>query len=513
MRRSVLTAVSVLSLMFSLAVLQAPPATAAVSISVTASASTVSEGSAVQISGTAWGARLGSVVDLQRWYDGAWRRVARKTLIDTRRFSFRITPPRGVQRYRVRKPAQLGQAAATSRTITLTVTWRPKVTASTSVFLRSDRMWVTRVTGSAPANTLVNVQHWDPVTSAWMTTGPGAVSDSAGRYRVDVDGRPTGWRFRMMSAPSGPRLSGYSGTLSAVQRPVPLAMNQETHIRALVADPSPGRASLSLPATAGDLVSVAIDYARVSTVDVALNGTPIATMAPPYQHRVTTFRAPATGTYLLTSHVYDGVSEPVTIWTSTAKTIPYGQICCDADQDRPGQIVDVSIPASPDDMYVLTVPEYEQWPTHTRSFLDPHGLPVQSLYSMRTAYGIGQVFRLTEAGTHTLRYIAHEVEPLVVRDTLDPIATTDATLDGGPVQGGANSTSSAGRFRFVVPNGTTFIVSSREDGQLLTPSGERIGHRADETCVENATGGQYDLIVWRTLAYFSVRTARRCPNP
>ncbi|MER6970185.1 hypothetical protein ABT304_03950 [Nocardioides sp. NPDC000445] len=512
MRRSVFTAVSVLSLMFSLAVLQAPSARAAVSIGVTASASTVSEGSALRISGTAWGARLGSVVDLQRWYAGAWRRVARKTLVDSRRFSFRITPPRGIQRYRVHKPAQLGQAAATSRTITLTITWRPSVTASTSVFLRSDRMWVTRVTGSAPADTLVNVQHWDPVTSAWTTTGPGAVSDSAGRYQVDVDGRPTGWRFRMVSWPSGPRLSGYSATLSAVQRPVPLAMNQETHIRALVADPAPGYASLTLPATAGDLVSVAIDYARVSRVGVALNGTPIPTMEPPYQHRVTTFRAPATGTYRLTTHVYDGLSEPVTIWTSTAKTTPYDQICCDTDQDRPGQIVDVSVPASPDDMYVLTVPEYEPWPTHTRSLLDPNGLPVQSLYSVLTTYGIAQVFRLTEAGAHTLRYIAYEVEPLDVRDKLDPIATTDVTLDGGPVSGGANSTASAGRFRFVVPTGTTFILSSREDGQLLTPSGERIGVRADETCVESAAGGQYDLIVWSTLAHVSVRTAKRCPN-
>lgn len=513
MRNSVLAAVSVLSLMFSLAALQAPPASAAVSLTVSASTSTVSEGSAVRISGTASGARLGSVVDLQRWYDGAWRRVARKTLVDSRRFTFRVTPPRGVQRYRVRKPAQLGQTAATSRTISITVTWRPKVTATTSVFLRSDRLWVTRVTGIAPAYALVNVQHWNSTTGTWVTTGPGAVADSAGRFRVDVDSRPNGWRFRMVSSASGPRLSGYSATLSAVQRPVPLAMNQETKIGALVADPTTGYASLALPATAGDLVSVAINAeARASTVNVELNGTPIATLEP-YQQRVSTFRAPATGTYRLTPRVYDtGVSGPVTIWTSTAKTKAYDQFCCAADQDRPGQIVDFTVPASPDDMYVLTVSEYEQPPVPMRAILDTDGLPVESLYPVRTTYGNSQVFRLRKAGTHTLRYIARELEPLRVRDMLEPIVTTDATLDGGWVSGGPTSTAGAGRFRFTAPTGTTFIISSRTDGQLLTPSGDMVPVGAGETCFENAAGGQYDLIVWDSDASFSARTARRCPN-
>jgi len=513
MRKSVLTAVAVLSLVFGLAVLQAPSASAAVTITVTASASTVSEGSAVRISGTASGAKLGSVVNLQRWYDGAWHRVGSKTLVDTRRFSFRITPPRGVQRYRVRKPAQLGQAAATSRTISITVTWRPKVTATTSVFLRSDRLWVTRVTGTAPAYTIVNVQHWDPATGAWVTTGPGSVSDYAGRYRVDVDRRPTGWRFRMVSSASGPRLSGYSATLSAVQRPVPLAMNQETQIGALVADPATGYASLALPAAAGDLVSVAINAeARASTVNVELNGTPIGTLQP-YQQRVSTFRAPTTGTYRLTSQVYDGVSGPVTIWTSTSKTTAYADGCCNTDQDRPGQILDVSVPAASDDMYTLTVSEYEQWPFPFRSILDPDGLSVEPLYSVRTTYGNARVLRLSKAGTHTLRYIPHELDPIEVSDSLEPIATTDATLDGGPVFGGPRISSGAGRFRFTAPAGTTFIINSWVEGQVLTPSGEVVSVGAGETCFENAVGGQYDLVVWAfETVSFSARTARRCPN-
>ncbi|MFE6647884.1 hypothetical protein ACFVJS_15050 [Nocardioides sp. NPDC057772] len=506
MRKSVLTVVGALSLMFSLAALQAPPASATVTISVSASASKVSEGSAVRISGTASGAKLGSVVNLQRWYDGAWRRVASKKLVDTRRFSFRITPPRGVQRYRVHKPAQLGQGAATSPTLSITVTWRPKVTATTSVFLRSDRLWITRVTGVAPAYATVNVQHWDQATSRWITTGPGAVADSAGRYRVDVERRPNGWRFRMVSSPSGPRLSGYSTTLSAVQRPVPLAMNQEIQIGALVADTVTRNASLTLPATAGDLVSVAINAeARASTVNVELNGTPIATLEP-YQHRVSVFRAPATGTYRLTSHVYDGISGPVTIWTSTSKTLAFGQ-------DRPGQILEASVPAAADDMYTLTVSEYEQWPFPYRYFLDPDGLAVETLYTVRTSYGNARVLRLPKSGTHTLRYVPHELDPIEVSDMLEPIATTDATLDGGPVSGGPRVSSGAGRFRFTAPAGTTFIINSWVEGQLLTPSGDVVNVGAGETCFENAAGGQYDLVVWAfDTVSFSARTARRCPN-
>lgn len=514
MRKSVLTVVGALSLMFSLVAVQAPPASAAVTITATASASTVSEGSAVRINGTASGAKLGSVVHLQRWYDGAWHQVARKTLVDTRRFSFRITPPRGVQRYRVRKPAQLGQAAATSPTVSVTVTWRPKVTAATSVLLNSDRLWVTRVTGAAPAYATVNVQHWDPATSKWSTTGPGAVADSAGRYRVDITRRPNGWRFRMASSPSGPRLTGYSTTLSAVQRPVPLAMNQETQIGALVADPATGDAALALPATAGDLVSVAITAeSTVSTVSVELNGTPIATLEP-YQQRVSTFRAPATGTYRLTSHVYNtAVSGAVTIWTSTAKMKAYDQFCCDADQDRPGQIVEFTVPASADDMFTLTVSEYEQWPFPYRSFLDPDGLSLEPLYSVRTSYGNARVFRLPKSGTHTLRYVPHELDSMKVRDYLNPITTTDATLDGDPVFGGPRSSSGAGRFRLTVPAGTTFTINSWVDGQFLTPSGDVVNVGAGETCFEDAVGGQYDLVVWTfDTVSFSARTTRRCPN-
>ena len=113
-------------------VLVSPPAHAALSVTIYASASTVSEGSAVTFTGRAIDARLGSVVRLQRQRtDGSWAIVASRKLVDTRRYRFTTTPPRGYQRFRVVKPAQLGQPSRISATKTIKVTWRPAVTLGT----------------------------------------------------------------------------------------------------------------------------------------------------------------------------------------------------------------------------------------------------------------------------------------------------------------------------------------------------------------------------------------------
>ena len=113
-------------------VLVSAPAHAALSVTIYASASTVTEGSTVTFTGRATDARLGSVVRLQRQRtDGSWAVVASRKLVDTRRYRFTTTPPRGYQKYRVVKPAQLGQPRRVSATKTIKVTWRPTVTLGT----------------------------------------------------------------------------------------------------------------------------------------------------------------------------------------------------------------------------------------------------------------------------------------------------------------------------------------------------------------------------------------------
>ena len=105
-----------------------PPAYAAVSVSVTASRTTLMVGQLVAVQGKASGAAPGSVVRLQHRTGGAWHTVASRRISSERLYGFWVKPPKGYQDYRVRKPAQLGQPAATSATVRLTVRWRPTLT-------------------------------------------------------------------------------------------------------------------------------------------------------------------------------------------------------------------------------------------------------------------------------------------------------------------------------------------------------------------------------------------------
>lgn len=112
--------VALLVALASVTLLQAP-AGATVRITFGASSTLLTQGGVVTFSGVAKRAKLGSYVVLQRWHAGAWHRVVRHELVTSRRFVFRVTPPLGGSSYRVRKPRALGQGAAASRKIALTV--------------------------------------------------------------------------------------------------------------------------------------------------------------------------------------------------------------------------------------------------------------------------------------------------------------------------------------------------------------------------------------------------------
>jgi len=105
-----------------------PPAYAALTVSVTASRTTLMVGEQVTLRGKASGAAPRSLVRLQYRTDGTWRTVASTRISSTRTYRFTVKPPRGYQDYRVRKPAQLGQPAATSAVLRLTVRWQPALT-------------------------------------------------------------------------------------------------------------------------------------------------------------------------------------------------------------------------------------------------------------------------------------------------------------------------------------------------------------------------------------------------
>lgn len=107
--------------------LVAPPAAAAVTLTLNPSTITTVEGSSVSLSGYAARARLGTVVLLQRRTANGWRTVADRKLRTKRSYVFTVRPKRGHHAYRVLKPRQLGQGRAVSPRSTVTVYWRPTI--------------------------------------------------------------------------------------------------------------------------------------------------------------------------------------------------------------------------------------------------------------------------------------------------------------------------------------------------------------------------------------------------
>lgn len=117
-------------LMTGLTLLSPSPAHATLSVTISATKTTLMAGESTTIKGKAVGAKPGSVVKLQRKVSGVWRTVTQKKVWSTRTYSFTIKPPKGYQYYRVRKPRQLGQSAATSSPVKLAVRWRPSILIS-----------------------------------------------------------------------------------------------------------------------------------------------------------------------------------------------------------------------------------------------------------------------------------------------------------------------------------------------------------------------------------------------
>ena len=162
-----------------------PPASSAVvTLSLTPASLTVVEGSSTTLRGFARGVRLGSVVRLQRKVGTGWATVKERRLRTNRSYAFTIRPRRGIHRYRVVKPRQLGQAKAVSPTSTVTVTWRPPTTLETFSELLYDVDIQLRVEG-VPDTWIREQRRYHPeaawVTSRWVRL------DSAGEYRETMN--------------------------------------------------------------------------------------------------------------------------------------------------------------------------------------------------------------------------------------------------------------------------------------------------------------------------------------
>jgi hypothetical protein len=193
-----------------------PPAVAAVTISLSASPATYVEGGSTTLRGTARAARLGSVVKLQKLRGTSWVTVGRRTLRDSRRFSFRVSPDRGRHIYRVVKPRQFAQPRAVSPRTVVTVTWRPVISVSATGHVdRGADAWVTTVSGTAPelrGATLAVQRHTG---DAWVATGETVAVKTDGTFSHVITGGAKGTRYA--AARSGLRLAAWSPTVTVAE--------------------------------------------------------------------------------------------------------------------------------------------------------------------------------------------------------------------------------------------------------------------------------------------------------
>jgi hypothetical protein len=196
--------------------LVAPAAHATPSVTISTSRTTLSHGDTVTFSGRAVGARPGSVVKLQRRVDGSWRTVDAKKVGSTRSYRFRTTPPRGYQRYRVRKPRQFGQPAAVSSTVKLTVRWSPTVyigdvTHDVDVSTGKVATTVYGTSRGLPRGTILRRELAAP-NGGW--TANGSVSVTADGAWSDTFPSSHGWQVRYTAAAAGPRRAASTTTFT-----------------------------------------------------------------------------------------------------------------------------------------------------------------------------------------------------------------------------------------------------------------------------------------------------------
>jgi hypothetical protein len=190
-------------------------AEATLTVSLSAQPSTYVEGGSTRLSGTADGAKLGSVVKLQKKRADSWTTIAQRTLRDSRAFSFTVSPARGYHTYRVAKDRQLGQPRVVSRSVVVTVTWRPTIAVtSTGALDPAGDVWITTVKGTTTGLRGVTLAVQRYAYGAWSAAGESVSVGSGGQFSHVITGGTGGTRYRYVSPASGLRLPARSEPVS-----------------------------------------------------------------------------------------------------------------------------------------------------------------------------------------------------------------------------------------------------------------------------------------------------------
>lgn len=507
--------------------LVAPPAHAAVSVTISASPSTLVVGGQTVIKGKVVNAKPGSVVKLQRKVDGTWRAVTSKQVWSARTYSFAIKPTRGVHTYRVVKPRQLGQPYAASPTVKVTVTGPLSVTISaspTSLTVGSTTTISGKAVNGLPGS-VVQLQHrvdgswqqvaskkvWSARTYSFVVTpaegghsyrvvkprqlgqpyaaSPAAavqvipaapelvVNSSAGvddqgrdiliftgrvsgfpeawvglEYRWGAEGRWSGvtytraepdgtfelrnrdWAYAQFRVVA-PAFAGSPELISHVfvsaQQPYRLPLNGEVQLTGLHDEHNAG--TVLLDVEAGDEVTFAGPTNGNWGASVAEpDGSFVGGIRPVYDDdlgrwlNMFRFEAEVSGTYVV-DVTSDSEGQSVTLWASTPKTVMAvvdGPSVAVAN-DFPYQIVDVEFDIPAGQAYTLNDGYSGEWST---ALLDPDGAEEGPWIKLPESYDV--IYRADTPGTHLYRHTPDSGN--ITSTTLSVVAATTlaGTVDG-----------------------------------------------------------------------------------
>jgi hypothetical protein len=491
----------------------APPAHAALSVTISVSQTTVSEGDFVVFSGKALGAKPRSVVELQRKTDAGWETVKTRTLGSTREYRFKATPPRGDQKYRVFKPGQLGQAAASSPRIQLTVQWTPSITVEAT---RDDQYYVD-VSGTAtglPEDTIVRRQFRNG--GDWRYEGPADSADGTNSQmaRVAADGTfhdrfyVTMHRtYRYTIEEEGPRREGSSNEFEFTTLPnIDLELGRTTNV-----DFPAGATerTLRMHLGAGQTFTYHGPYwAQVSMVDPS--GAEMPGFGPDAPARcgepswpcVVTGEAPWTGEYAITlrrtrasvlTTAVITLSEPIRIATSV--DAPGREIT----STLPGQVADLVFAAEGGSL----LSEYSAAlgrGSSTATLLDPSGGVVGA---WRGRYNLGSAWRLPAvSGEYTLRLVpSSQTEYRLDRPDQAVLSgrETTMTVDGAAAHVSLDRPGRIGEVSVTVPAGLDMRISDTGpvhlDEVLIDPDGQALSTVSASPQVPETKAGTYTTFV------------------
>ena len=288
--------------MTSACLLATPPATAVAAagtetrVVVRIAEPDVLEGEPVAVSGRVVGARLGTLVLLQRREAaGTWQTLKERRLRETRRYAFTTRLPRGTHQVRVVKPRQLGQARTVSEVVDVHVQWAPALTAAGESANDGTGGQVLTVTGAVsdgPAAPAVTLERYDGTT--WLTVAEQTLASADADYTFEETVAPDD-QFRVRLAGTALTLEQTSARFGHTHTPYLASMNTEKRYRIRGGE---GVEVIEFDAEAGDLVTLAPENPDAVTGAYGPSGELVAAK-PKYPERLMRFTAAQSGRYRL----------------------------------------------------------------------------------------------------------------------------------------------------------------------------------------------------------------------